>query len=159
KRIEQLSARKARPAPPALEHGGARIEEINNRVRVVFPEKPAEAIRTALKKAGFRWSPAEGAWQRHASPGAWYEAQRILGIDRSTALVRAPASLAVPVHTLCGAVRAARAKEWDERERQRLITSSANTNDGRRAVVEGNVVRLDGNPRRYVVARIENYGG
>ena len=49
-------------------------------MRVLFDAKPAEDVRTALKKAGFRWSPTSGAWQRHASNGAWYEAKRIVGV-------------------------------------------------------------------------------
>ncbi|RFM34414.1 DUF3560 domain-containing protein [Chitinophaga silvisoli] len=36
-----------------------------NRVQLIFPGKPAEEIRTILKKYGFRWAPSEKAWQRH----------------------------------------------------------------------------------------------
>lgn len=44
-----------------------------NRVQVVFPGKPAAAVRDVLKRQGFRWSPTEQAWQRMHSPGlvAW----------------------------------------------------------------------------------------
>ncbi len=35
-----------------------------NRVQLIFPGKPAEDVRTILKRHGFRWSPSEGAWQR-----------------------------------------------------------------------------------------------
>lgn len=40
-----------------------------NRVQVMFPGKPAPAVRQVLKRAGFHWSPTEGAWQRMLSPG------------------------------------------------------------------------------------------
>ena len=36
-----------------------------NRVQLLFPGKPAEVVRTLLKRKGFRWSPTQGAWQRH----------------------------------------------------------------------------------------------
>ena len=83
KRIAELEARATRPPPSALELSGARIEEADNRVRILFEAKPDEATRTALKGAGFRWSPTVGAWQRHASNAAWYEAKRILSVDTS----------------------------------------------------------------------------
>jgi hypothetical protein len=80
KRIQELTARKAAPAPPAVQGSGVRVEEADNRVRIIFDAKPAEAIRTALKSAGFRWAPSVGAWQRQASNAAWYEAKRITGV-------------------------------------------------------------------------------
>jgi hypothetical protein len=58
--------------------GDARIFEAENRVRVTFPGVPSEAVRRALKSAGFRWAPSVGAWQRHASNGAWYAAKEVL---------------------------------------------------------------------------------
>ncbi len=76
KRIEQLEKRASTPAPPPIERVGARIEEAENRVRIFFDQKPDEAVRTRLKRSGFRWSPSIGAWQRHSSPGAWYDAKQ-----------------------------------------------------------------------------------
>lgn len=78
-RIELLE-RRAIAAPPApVERDGVRIEETDNRVRIFFPSKPDETVRSALKSRGFRWSPSVGAWQRHASPGAWFDAKEVVG--------------------------------------------------------------------------------
>lgn len=49
-----------------------------NRVQVIFPGKPSDEVRAALKQAGFRWAPSEGAWQRHRSTGALYWAREAL---------------------------------------------------------------------------------
>ena len=53
RRIRELEERAATPAP------------------AIFPAIPPEPIRRALKAAGFHWARSAGAWQRHASPGAW----------------------------------------------------------------------------------------
>lgn len=36
-----------------------------NRMQLFFDSKPPTEVRTILKTYGFRWSPSEGAWQRH----------------------------------------------------------------------------------------------
>lgn len=51
-----------------------------NRTQIFFPGKPSDDIRRALKGSGFRWSPSEGAWQRHISNGAMYHAERIANL-------------------------------------------------------------------------------
>lgn len=67
--------------PPPEEHGDVRIVEDENRVRIFFPGKPIDETRAALKGAGFRWSPTVGAWQRHASNGAWWQARTTVEAD------------------------------------------------------------------------------
>jgi hypothetical protein len=42
-----------------------RHDTSENRVMLVFPGKPDQAVRDLLKRWGFRWSPTNGAWQRH----------------------------------------------------------------------------------------------
>ena len=78
RRIRELEERASTPAPEDVVMGQARISETDNRVRVTFPGAPPEATRRALKAAGFRWSPSVGAWQRHASNGAWHAAKEAL---------------------------------------------------------------------------------
>jgi hypothetical protein len=78
KRIAELEAQQTRETPPPVVVEGARIEETDNRVRIVFDQKPEESVRTALKRAGFRWSPTSGAWQRHASNAAWCAARDVI---------------------------------------------------------------------------------
>lgn len=48
-----------------------------NRTQVLFPGKPPEPVRQALKSHGFRWSPTQGAWQRQISQQAFYWADQI----------------------------------------------------------------------------------
>lgn len=41
-----------------------------NRVQIIFPGKPSDNTRKSLKSNGFRWSPTQGAWQRHINSHA-----------------------------------------------------------------------------------------
>ena len=77
KRISELEAKKAKPVASPEMHGQIRIEEADNRVRIHFPSKPVETIRTLLRSYGFRFSPTESAWQRMASNAAWFHAREI----------------------------------------------------------------------------------
>lgn len=36
----------------------------NNRIQILFDEKPDDETRVTLKENGFRWAPSQGAWQR-----------------------------------------------------------------------------------------------
>lgn len=64
---------------------GVTIEESagDNRLRLYFDGKPSDEVRHALKASGFRWAPSVGAWQRHLSTAALYNAGRVLGADTS----------------------------------------------------------------------------
>jgi hypothetical protein len=48
------------------------------RIQLIFPDKPDEPTRRVLKANGFRWSPSQGAWQRHLNEAGRYAAQRVL---------------------------------------------------------------------------------
>lgn len=71
KRLEGrlLKVKKAQEtAPEEIEtESGIRIEKCpqDNRIRIYFPGKPEEEIRSMLKAHGFRWSPRLGAWQAY----------------------------------------------------------------------------------------------
>jgi len=90
-RIAELEARASAPVRPPETIGDITIEESENRVRIRFPDKPSAELRSELKRAGFRFAPSEGAWQRHASVRAWSEARRIAELARPGAY--APSAL------------------------------------------------------------------
>lgn len=78
KRIEALEAA-AKREEVAIEGDGFRIEEDagDNRTRIFFDGKPAAEIRQWLKARGWRWARSVGAWQRHLSPQALYQAKDV----------------------------------------------------------------------------------
>lgn len=57
--------------------GEAVVNESNNRLQIIFNEKPDADQRANLKAHGFRWAPSEGAWQRQLNSNAIYAASRI----------------------------------------------------------------------------------
>lgn len=48
------------------------------RIQLIFPGKPDDPTRRVLKANGFRWSPSQGAWQRHLNEAGRYAAQCVL---------------------------------------------------------------------------------
>jgi len=49
-----------------------------NRLQIIFDGKLAAETRSAMKSAGFRWAPSQGAWQRQLTNAARYAATRFL---------------------------------------------------------------------------------
>ena len=83
KRIARLEQQQeAAAAEPATEReiNGVQLVENreDNRLQLFFPGKPDAAMRGSLKAAGFRWAPSVGAWQRHLSNQALWQAERLL---------------------------------------------------------------------------------
>jgi hypothetical protein len=76
-RIASLEARATSEPKPDEKLGDITITEQDNRVMLLFPGKPSDAIRARLKSNGFRWSPTSGAWQRMPSEWAWHVAREI----------------------------------------------------------------------------------
>ncbi|WP_234820329.1 MULTISPECIES: hypothetical protein [Sinorhizobium] len=59
--------------------GAVEIKEADiARIQLLFPGKPDDPTRRVLKANGFRWSPSQGAWQRHLNEAGRYAAQRVL---------------------------------------------------------------------------------
>jgi hypothetical protein len=80
-RIAHLSKAAEREPSETVHASGVRIVENveENRLQLFFPGKPEAATRAALKSAGFRWAPSEGAWQRQLGTNARWAAEHILG--------------------------------------------------------------------------------
>lgn len=65
-RLAQIEAQPQRETSEREEQGIKVIENAEeNRIQLIFPGKPPEETRSLLKSSGFRWSPCNGAWQRH----------------------------------------------------------------------------------------------
>ncbi|MBB6108666.1 protein of unknown function [Mucilaginibacter lappiensis] len=77
-RIEQLKKQQTKVTTDKTINGLCIFENTEaNRLQLIFEDKPSPEIRQQLKANGFRWSPTEGAWQRHISNYALYSAERI----------------------------------------------------------------------------------
>ena len=57
--------------------GEAVINLANNRLQLMFAEKPNDDERTVLKKNGFKWAPTAKAWQRPLDFKSMAAAERI----------------------------------------------------------------------------------
>lgn len=88
-RIEALQARPTesteRQIPlvgesPTSAGNGVTVREdtTENRVMLIFPGKPAEAVRAILKASGFKWSPTRGAWVRFLNDAGRAAAQYVV---------------------------------------------------------------------------------
>lgn len=78
-RIAHLKKLEVKTAADITLNGVRIFENLEaNRLQFIFDGKPEEATRTLLKKWGFRWSPREGAWQRHISNSATFAAKQII---------------------------------------------------------------------------------
>lgn len=78
-RIASLERMKAR-GTIEKESDGVRIVENAEaaRLQLIFPGKPDGETIGKLKENGFRWSPREGAWQRHLNNASRWAAERVL---------------------------------------------------------------------------------
>lgn len=78
KRLQFLQSVEAMPY--SRDEYGENIIEVcpdDNRVKIFFPGKPSDEIRSLLKHRGFRWAPSEGAWMRQISNQAIWAAKEI----------------------------------------------------------------------------------
>lgn len=80
-RITELEEKQNSPAPEGWSFDGGRVvmNQEENRVQILFDDKPDADIRSELKHAGFRWAPSQGAWQRMLNRDGIYAAKTITG--------------------------------------------------------------------------------
>ena len=75
-RIEELSNR-SEFVGWTFPGGEAKVNEAENRLQLLFEEKPDTDTRQALKSEGFKWAPSQGAWQRQLNQNAIRAAARL----------------------------------------------------------------------------------
>lgn len=80
KRIEQLECTKQLETNPDVIGDGYVLKENKeeNRIQFIFPGKPDETVREALKFYGFRWSPTNNAWQQFLTNRGRYQAKNVI---------------------------------------------------------------------------------
>ena len=101
-RIEQLQKLRETPHSEQQYTGGVKVVEDPEaaRIRVHFPGKPDKATIDKLKAGGFRWSPSEGAWQRHLNNGGRYAVEQTLkGLGHTKVEAAAPAGEQAPAES------------------------------------------------------------
>ena len=75
-RIEELS-HKAEFVGWTFPGGEAKVNEAENRLQLIFADKPDADTRQVLKSEGFKWAPSQGAWQRQLNQNAIRAAARL----------------------------------------------------------------------------------
>jgi len=77
KRIQYETAAAARVEAEPIVGEGFCIEEckVDNRIRFYFDTRPDKDTCKKMKRAGFRWSPTAGAWQRQLNNGGIHAAK------------------------------------------------------------------------------------
>ena len=85
-RIEELEQRQTAPAPEGWTFSGGEVimNSEENRVQIIFHDKPDTDVRAALKQSGFRWAPSQGAWQRMLNQNGVYAARQVTKAWMST---------------------------------------------------------------------------
>jgi hypothetical protein len=73
--LEKMAKREAREEKTDLYE--YREDKDENRVMFFFAGKPDEAVRSILKKRGFKWAPSKGAWIRLLNNAALYAAKDV----------------------------------------------------------------------------------
>lgn len=80
--LDRLEAAAKAPADSLEFDGGEIVQNAElNRLQILFDDIPSPELRQELKSYGFRWSPANKAWQRQLTQNAMYDAKKILHIE------------------------------------------------------------------------------
>jgi len=83
KRLKELEAKSQAETKSYMIGEVEIVENVEeNRLQILFPGKPDEAMRTKLKGYSFRWSPYNKAWQRHLSEQAKHLIVVIFGTNQ-----------------------------------------------------------------------------
>ncbi|MCI8704864.1 MAG: DUF3560 domain-containing protein [Anaerotignum sp.] len=69
----------------AFPGGSVVMNAEENRIQVLFDEKPDEEMRGALKSNGFKWAPSKNAWQRQLNENGIRALRRIARIQPENA--------------------------------------------------------------------------
>ena len=77
KRLEALKAKEEHQEAEDIKGDGFTIVENKeeNRIQILFDQKPSKETITLLKSHGFRWAPSNEAWQRQLNNAGIYAAQ------------------------------------------------------------------------------------
>ena len=73
--LEKL--KEATPEGWTFDGGQVVVNTEENRVQLIYDEKPDADTRAKLKANGFRWAPSQGAWQRQLTDNAMRAARRL----------------------------------------------------------------------------------
>lgn len=80
-RLDRFDALHNMPEDDSTFNGGRIVRNVEqDRLQILFDEKPDEEMRTRLKENGFRWSPKNSAWQRQLTKKAEEAARTALEI-------------------------------------------------------------------------------
>jgi hypothetical protein len=87
-RLAVLERDKAQPETILEGDNDVRLEDCpsDNRVRLFFPGKPDEAIRSRLKGNGFRWTPSLGCWQAYRNSRSLAQAKQFITAPEEAAV-------------------------------------------------------------------------
>lgn len=64
----------------AIPWGMIILNTLEDRLQIIFEEKPGFDMREMLKHRGYRWSPTAGAWQRKLTQNAIYDVEQLFQI-------------------------------------------------------------------------------
>lgn len=79
-RLAELEKRNSEPQEKSVQGNGVKLVKNTeqDRVQLIFDDKPDEETRELLKSNGFRWSPRNTAWQRQLTDNGIRAAEKII---------------------------------------------------------------------------------
>ncbi|MDP2659894.1 MAG: hypothetical protein Q8R28_04110 [Dehalococcoidia bacterium] len=79
-RIEELQRKRAQETTEITGEKGHIVDNVeDNRVQLFFDDKPDKEFREHLTADGWHWAPSVGAWQKHRSVRALWQAEELMG--------------------------------------------------------------------------------